>query len=82
MAIETRYLYNDEELSAHSNAAKELVVQAMANRGLITQEEADAFSTRYVLVIVKKGWMGSLIDKAMKLTDPKEKKMIVLDRGE
>jgi hypothetical protein len=82
MATETRYLWSDEDLSSHANQVKELVSQAMASKGLITQEEADTFATRYVIVIAKKGWMGSLIDKALNLDDSKSKKMIILDRGE
>lgn len=82
MTTETRYLWSDEDLSSHANMVKEIVSQAMASKGLITQEEANAFATRYVVVIAKKGWMGSMVDKALNLNDSKSKKLVILDRGE
>jgi hypothetical protein len=82
MAVETRFMWNDEDLSGHANQVKELVVQAMVGKNLITQDEANAFATRYVITVAKKGWMGSMIDKALNLHDPKDRKLIMLDRGE
>ncbi len=78
MASETRYLYNDEDLSRFANQVKEIVVQSMAAREVITEAESDAFLNQYAVLVAKKGWLGTAIDKALNLKEANDKKIIIV----
>ena len=80
MSVETRMVYSDQELSGFANDVKEIVVKSMAARGIITEEESTAFLERYAVLVVKKGWLGSMIDKDLNFADPKGKRLIIVDR--
>jgi hypothetical protein len=75
MATETRYLYNDEDLSRFANQVKELMINDMLARDLLTNEEATRYLEQYAVVVVKKGWLGTAIDKAIGLKDADDKKI-------
>ncbi len=75
MATETRYLYNDEDLSRFANQVKELMINDMLARDLLTNEESTRYLEQYAVVVVKKGWLGSVIDKAIGLDDTNDKKI-------
>lgn len=77
MATETRYLYGDEDLTRFANQVKELMINDMLARDAITNDEAANYN-RYAVVVVKKGWLGSAIDKALGLKEPDDKKIQLL----
>ena len=67
MASKTVMMYDDQDLGSTANQVKELVVAQLVDQEKLTQEDADAFNSRYAVVVVKKGWLGSAIDKALGL---------------
>jgi hypothetical protein len=78
MASETRYLYNDEDLSRFANQVKELMINDMLARDLLTNEESTGYLARYAVVVVKKGWLGTTIDKALGLKEADDKKIQII----
>lgn len=75
MATETRYLYNDEDLSGFANQVKELMINDLLARDLLTNEEATNYLERYAVVVVRQGWLGKTLDKALGLKEANDKKI-------
>jgi hypothetical protein len=67
MASKTVMMYDDQDLGSTANQVKELVVAQLVHQEKLTQKDANAFNARYAVVVVKKGWLGSTIDKALGL---------------
>ena len=80
MTVETMAVYSDQDLSAFANDVKEMVVKSMAARGVISDAASTEFLERYAVLVVKKGWLGSMIDKAINFDDAKTKRLIMVDR--
>jgi hypothetical protein len=78
MATETRYMYSDDDLVREANRVKELVVQSMVINGLTDDESAEQFLREHAIIVVKKGWLGSYIDKALGLTDKNDKRYQII----
>ena len=65
-------MFDDEDLGAAANQVKEFVVLTLVNQGKLTQEDADSFNSKYAIVVIRKGWLGSVIDKALGLEKNKK----------
>lgn len=67
-------MYSDEDLTREANCVKELDVRVMVLNGLADDESAEQFLSEHAIIIIKKGWLGSCIDKALGLVDKKDKR--------
>lgn len=74
MSVETLTMYSDQQLGAVANQIKELVVTAMSEQELVTEAGAEKFLAQYAVIIVKKGWLGTTIDRVLDFKKPDDKK--------
>ncbi len=58
----TLYQYSDSDLTAFANQAKESIIFALANEGMLNGDPVE-ISQNYVIVLYKKGWFGRQWDK-------------------
>jgi len=54
--------YSEIDLTALANQAKEAIILALANEGILTRDPLE-LAREYVLVMYRKGWFGRLWDK-------------------
>ena len=58
----TLYQYSETELTALANQAKEAIIFALANEGILTRDPSEV-TQNYVLVMYRQGWFGRQWDK-------------------
>ena len=61
----TKYAYNLEQLSSHSNNVKEIFLEAMVNEQLITKELAEKMN-QHVIVVAERNYFGNFWNKLWK----------------
>jgi len=79
MAVTTRIMYSDSELTGTANDIKELVVADMMKKGIISIADGEGYLCRNAILVVKKGWLGSAIDRTFGLTDQDRKVFMIVD---
>lgn len=73
MSVETIAMYNDQQLGSVANQVKEITVAALLEQGVIDKVAAELFLEKHAIIIVKKGWLGSTIDKVLNLKTADDK---------
>ena len=73
MSVETIAMYNDQQLGSVANQVKEITVGALLEQGVIDKVAAELFLEKHAIIIVKKGWLGSTIDKVLNLKTADDK---------
>ncbi len=58
-----------ENLIEHSNLAKEVMLTALENDGILKEGEAETLSARYAVIVRQKGMLGKAWDKFRKVED-------------
>ena len=73
MSVETLAMYSDQQLGSVANQVKEITVAALLEQGVIDKVAAELFLEKHAIIIVKKGWLGSTIDKVLNLKTADDK---------
>jgi single-stranded DNA-specific DHH superfamily exonuclease len=58
------------------NSAKEAIVDALFREEFITEEQAETLKTKYVVVLVKGNWFGTVIGKLLSKKDTQYIKLV------
>ena len=58
------------------NSAKEAIVDALVREEFITEEQAETLKTKYVVVLVKGNWFGTVIGKLLSKKDTQYIKLV------
>jgi len=68
-----------QNLVGQFNMVKEALLDALVTEKLIKQEHADLIKETYAVVLVKRGWLGTMLDKFFWKTekDPEYKIVVV-----
>lgn len=49
--------------TANANIVKEIIITGLINEKFLTKDIGEKIMKEYTIIIVKKGWLGSAIDK-------------------
>jgi len=53
----------DENAPINFNLVKEYFTDALAKEGFLSAEQAEKIKSQYAIVMVRKNWLGRMIDK-------------------
>ena len=53
----------DENAPINFNLVKEYFTDALAKEGFLSTEQAEKIKSQYAIVMVRKNWLGRMIDK-------------------
>lgn len=61
----TAAVMDDDDLMGLANQVKEIVVDELVRQDLLDVEEADRFVKTNTILVTRKGWLGSAIDRML-----------------
>lgn len=68
----------DEGAPINFNVVKEYFTDALAKEGFISKEQAELIKHQYAIIVVRRHWLGRLIDKVLFKEGTKDEYKIVV----